>query len=117
MEHETKNELITEGSALIAEFMELKRSKGVQYDSRVYYHIPYYHDSLIAAEDQFLYHISWDWLMPVWIKFRDLEYKEGMLHHSHWRSIISNQLYIAKHPSELLPSLVNAIKWYINLER
>jgi hypothetical protein len=50
---------------LFRDFMELEISKGVVYDTRTHYKIPYYHDSLISAIDDFRYHISWDWLMPV----------------------------------------------------
>lgn len=50
---------------LIADFMQLQVSKGVHNDNRIYYKIPFYHDSLIAPMDDFRYHISWDWLIPV----------------------------------------------------
>jgi hypothetical protein len=111
MENETKNELITEaeGNKLIAVFMGLKPNPsdgGRTWNGETY-----------SPEWTTLkYHKSWDWLMPVWIKFRDLEYQERMLNHSHWRSIISNQLYLAKDPSELFPLLVNAIKWYFETQ-
>lgn len=65
MKSEQVLELIAEGPDLITEFMGLELSKGVQHDSRVYYKIPYYHDSLIACKDQFMHSKSWDWLMPV----------------------------------------------------
>ena len=108
MENETKNELITEGQELIAIYMGLPVNH--QYGLEV--QLPPDNPSKNGYWVRPQYNESWDWLMPVWIKFRDLEYQERMLNHSHWRFIISNQLYFAKDPSELFPLLVSAIKWY-----
>jgi hypothetical protein len=56
-----------ENNRLIAEFMQLEPSVEVMGSSKLYYKIKGYqrHDSLIASEDEFEYHLSFDWLMPV----------------------------------------------------
>lgn len=58
---------VYESNQLIAEFMELEPSKEVMNSSKMYYHIKGYqrHNSLIAHAEEFEYHSSWDWLMPV----------------------------------------------------
>lgn len=56
-----------ENNRLIADFMQLELSKEVLGTTKSYYKIKGYqrHDSLIASDDEFEYHLSWDWLMPV----------------------------------------------------
>jgi len=113
MKNENVLESIAEGSALISEFMGLEKSQHIWNNGEFAYTMKYpdvFNKYVIPSDMK--YHVYWDWLMPVWIKFRDLEYQERMLNHSHWRFIISNQLYFAKDPSELFPLLVSAIKWY-----
>lgn len=68
---EHSEEMVRAGNELILKFMKLEETKGVFGDSRIYYRIPYYHDSLISAEDDFRYHISLDWLLPVIRKITD----------------------------------------------
>lgn len=56
-----------ENNRLIAEFMQLEPTRMVMGSNKLYYKINGYqrHDSLIASEDEFEYHLSFDWLMPV----------------------------------------------------
>jgi hypothetical protein len=112
MENETKNELITEGSALIAQFMgktitpqvgtpEFARWKGEKCDYYFY---------------EVRYHESWDWLIPVWIKFRDLEFTDQDEFETaceYCEHLISN-LSNAKNASDFYPYVLDAIKWYLN---
>lgn len=62
MEHETKNELITEGQALVALFMGFKPQKSSLGNT-------YSHPDLMGVYGgtgmKFKYDTSWDWLMPV----------------------------------------------------
>jgi len=60
-------EEILDNNKLIRDFMGVNYSKGVLGDSRIYFKIKvaYMDDEIISAEEDFRYHISWDWLMPV----------------------------------------------------
>lgn len=58
------------------------------------------------------YHSSYDWLMPVWHKFRDLETKgmEKMIHCDYVEKLESAILW---HPiTEAFDLLVEAVEWY-----
>ncbi len=59
------NDTIIEGRELIKNFMQLELSKGVLGDSRIYYKVQLTTHEIISAEDDFMYHLSFDWLMPV----------------------------------------------------
>ena len=52
----------------------------------------------------------WDWIMPVWIKFRDLNIDSK--EYSDWLSSLSWYMYSANEPKALFERLVYAIKWY-----
>lgn len=102
--------LLSAAFSLISDFMELELSKGVQGDTDIYYKIPYYHDSLIASERQFLFHISWDWFMPVYKKFSSLQGQPMPSFMVRYRSISA---WVERaNIDEAFRSLVNAIKWY-----
>ena len=62
---------------------------------------------------KFTYFTSWQSLMPVWIKFRDLEFtgKNEMLH-SNITANLFHALYNSDSPSDFFPHLVEAVKWY-----
>ena len=68
---------------------------------------------LCRTTKELSYHTSWDWLMPVWIKFRDLEFagKNEMLH-SKVKHDLFHKLYRANSPSDFFHHLVEAVKWY-----
>lgn len=58
------------------------------------------------------YHLSWDKLMPVWYKFRDLQFESTKLQkeHSDWESPINNAIcYQGIKSAHLLLCL--AIQW------
>lgn len=57
------------------------------------------------------YHTSWDWLMPVWIKFRSLELF-GNEEYNDWIGSLSWYLYCASDPSTFQERLYYAIQWY-----
>ena len=64
-----KEKEVLENNKLIAKFMEFPiNSKQVMYDTRIYYDISklnLYNMVSMACEDQFSFHKSWDWLMPI----------------------------------------------------
>lgn len=61
------------------------------------------------------YHKSWDWLMPVWIKFRNLEFSEdSQSDHDHrdWINSLQWYLFSSDEPKRFAERMVFAIKWY-----
>lgn len=71
---------IEENNRLILEFMKLPvNTKQVVNDSRIYYDISQLNLPTcvtIACADQFDFHRSWDWLMPVVEKIEELDTRE-----------------------------------------
>jgi len=69
-----------------------------------------------AIED-LKYHISYDWLMPVWVKFRDLEneivdYQFNKLAFYVLKAKIKDLLTEKDTPIEAFEELAKAIEWY-----
>lgn len=58
------------------------------------------------------YHTSFDWLMPVWFKFRDMEAPpEQWLKHEEWKEVIARAITFGD--INLAHSrLVDGIAWY-----
>lgn len=56
------------------------------------------------------YHTSWDWLMPVWVKFSDLQLEDNSIFMAHRYSI--SQIILFMTTEEAFTALANAIKWY-----
>lgn len=63
-------ENIFEGNRLIAKFMELKHDKYTLTYSRVYYKVDCHDSSVVYKEDDFVYHKSLDWILPVLDKIK-----------------------------------------------
>ncbi len=64
-------------------------------------------------ECELQYHSSWDWLLPVWIKFRDLKVDDfDYIDHSYCVDHLKDLLFRSDSPSDFFPHLVEAIKWY-----
>lgn len=114
---EVEDKTITDNE-VIARFMGGKPSE---------YHMPkgtyiffdqLYHGQQLHAYKKMKYSTSWDWLMPVWYKFRDLQFRT-FGHNSDW---IEHCGYISdailnKGISETFSVLVEAIKWYNSLKK
>lgn len=61
------------------------------------------------------YNTSYDWLMPVWYKFRDLKFGPGdeIFQHGHLCAAISFQIISGgPSPSEACKLLAEGIRWY-----
>ena len=58
-------------------------------------------------------YFTWDNLIPVWIKFRDLEFTgKNEMEHSKVKHDLFHKLYRAKSPSDFFHHIVEAVKWY-----
>ena len=75
----------------------------------------------IESKDM-VYHTSYGWLMPVWVKFREklseyrtFEPNEGVQAANHVTTLETNILYGTK--SEAFRALVSAVKWYNSIEK
>lgn len=63
----------------------------------------------------FQYHTSWDWIMPVWVKFRDLDFvedSESDHKHMDWINSLQWYLFSSDEPKRFAERLAYAIKWY-----
>lgn len=65
METKTKNELIIEGSALLAEFIGWHKQSGTTYMVPNNYPFDYPSGETEFSPDSFEFHKRWDWIMPV----------------------------------------------------
>jgi len=101
----TQEEII-QGNKLVADF---DGWKPWEHDSTKLWHPERNITSFISVED-IQYHSSWDWIMPVWIKFRGLALKNG--DYEQWVHSLSWYLYSSDSPFRLFDRLVYAIKWY-----
>lgn len=112
---EQSNEpMIDQINAVIAEFMGGPRCP---HPDQPFFPEPHWgykcHKGHWWNEKNLEYHNSWDWLMPVWYKFRDLRFSETklQLQHSNWKTPIDNAIcYQSIQSTHLL--LFNAIQWY-----
>jgi len=77
MESKTENELITEGSALIADFMGWEKTKsGNHMIPNLYPFTGYSTGETETESDKMNFHDRWDWLMPVIEKISQYVYDE-----------------------------------------
>lgn len=96
---------ILEDDKLIAEFMEY------------YFHAGKFYKKGAKTLGQWFsipkYNISWDWLMPVWCRIRDLRFKE-MKHEFEHADIKQNCAHAIcyRDIQSAYYEIVNAIKWY-----
>lgn len=102
-----------EGNKVLADFMELQfqEANGLRM---------YSYDDWGYLISELEYSTSWSWIMPVWIKFRDLKIDkkefDGYINNSrlHYKKVsnLGSILIDANSPSNFFPHLVEAVKWY-----
>lgn len=67
------------------------------------------------TSSSFHYFDSWDWIMPVWSKFRDLNIEIIGIHdeeHSKWISALQWYLFSSDEPKRFAERMYYAIKWW-----
>lgn len=76
------------------------------------------HPEDIYSPKGFRYHIQYNWLMPVYCKFRDLPIADLVRRHEH-KQIMQPIKYALTHGTieQLFIELTAAIKWYNNLSQ
>lgn len=107
----TEEEILI-GNRIIAPFMGgYERDMG---HGDIIWDHPHYMSPLVCKYDNDLkYHTSWEWIMPVWIKFRKIEAPiELEKSFSEWLSSLGWYLYSSDEPIRFFERLVYAIKWY-----
>ncbi len=105
----TDSEII-EYNELIAEFMEFKQKQYTPTSEKLWCDNKH---GLPVGELKF--HESWDWLIPVWHKFSDLERPLQPRHKAMWEwyySKIKSELLGNNTPNQAFLRLVDAIEWY-----
>lgn len=97
----------------IAEFMEVKNL--TEFNAEVHLNdyksrFSFNEKGKISYVDELKYHTSWDWLMPVWVKFSDLQLEDNSIFMAHRYSI--SQIILFMTIEEVFTAIANAIKWY-----
>lgn len=70
---------------------------------------------LIFWQSDLNYYTSWDCIMPVWVKFRDLDFvedSESDHKHMDWINSLQWYLFSSDEPKRFAERLAYAIKWY-----
>lgn len=113
------------GNTLIAQFMELDFREGDKYDNptahnpigKLVLHYPKNEHGLRLLPTEVIYHKSYDWLLPVLFKFRDLVITDESLfmQHDYWMNkIVEAFKYgdVDDVPYKAFVRLVEAISWH-----
>jgi hypothetical protein len=103
-----QKETIFEMNEVIARFMALEE----RHDEWRAPHptLVFLYDNAWTPVPRLKYHSSWDWIIPVWIKFRKLELDNKYF--SEWCNSLSWYLYSSDEPSRFAERLYYAIQWY-----
>ncbi len=111
---------VIEGNKIIAAFMEwyfepaFSDINSTRHDRWI---TPYSPSWIIT--EQMVFHSSWDWIMPVYFKFRDLVITNEVLfiQHDYWiKKVVEAMRYgdVSDNPSKAFVRLVEAITWHNN---
>ena len=96
----------TEGNKVLAEFMGIRSYEDDRYGTMW----PRPSGKLGFG---LRYNESWSWIIPVWIKFRDLKVDDfDYIDHSDCVDHLKDLLFRADSPSDFFHHLVEAGKWY-----
>lgn len=58
---------------------------------------------------------SWDWIIPAWIRFRDLDFPKNSdleLKHTAWVTSLQWYLFSSNEPKRFTERMAYAIKWF-----
>jgi hypothetical protein len=102
----TQEEII-QGNKLIADFMGYPECGLKNKD-------PYYYAMKHAYKNgNMRYHTSWDWLMPVWVKFRDVTFSDSSVSALHTNYIARLAQVLAYETIDMFYfRLIPAIQWH-----
>lgn len=106
---------IHEGNKLIAEFMGIPKCGRCSGDCGLYK----FGSGIYYSPDKMEYRSDWNWIMPVWKKFREInyDYPNGIKRddlkneHEHFRELIIGSLEICS-IKMAFRYIVDAIKWH-----
>jgi len=112
-----KEKEIIEGSKIIGVFDGWQRKDAPKHSELNWFH-PKYSTVILAgiaifnSPKSFKYHLEYNWLMPVYCKFRDL--KLDLLQKHYHKQIMAPVKYALAHGTieQLFIELVAAVKWY-----
>lgn len=122
----THEETLT-GNEILAKFMgfdivsENPVIKGIVCHGRTWKapvekHLPYWGG--FRTEQLYKFQTSYDWLMPVWKKFFDLEFEDSFEQDKHKAMCHNIGVYILYSPIEhAFEELVKGVKWYNDLKK
>ena len=117
---------IREGCLLLAEFdgMIYLNELSNKYPNGILVYDDEENDEIFEPDD-LEYHTSYDWLMPVWVKFRDMESElnklnvfaimEDFIYHFYMveRALTRSKLLV---PIQAFRALVSAVKWLNSID-
>lgn len=97
---------VTAGNKLIAQFMQVSKAKA---ENGLWYYV----NDNAYLQDELKYNISWSWLMPVWVKFRDLKFDDTrlQLEHSGIKAALTYQICYGT-IEQVFIEMFTAIQWY-----
>jgi hypothetical protein len=98
---------------LIAEFMGWERYSRNSFKCPNIYPIEntQHYGWTTFLSEQLEFNVRWDWIMPVWMKFRDLDL-ESNPEYEQWIHSLQWYLFSSDEPGRFCDRLVYAIKWY-----
>jgi hypothetical protein len=111
-------EQINKFSASMAEFM------GFENDGTTFIVFGFVNNKISAYKDDLKFHTSYDWLMPIWVKFRDLhptiDMNDDIAHetikYSRYKTSITYKL-LHSTIEEVFEELGKAIEWYNTIKK
>lgn len=104
----TENEIM-EGNKLIAGFLGWESGRYDNLPNTLHKYSGKEEIRLHVSELQ--YHSSWDWLMPAWVKFRNL-WDGKNEEHGKWLDSLGWYLYSSDEPMRFFERFVYCLKWY-----
>lgn len=108
---DSKTETVSEKThnEILAQFMKITACTDPSHlENKCYW---FASESGYLKSDEMKYQTSWEWIMPVWIKFRNLNLDlEG--EYGKWINSLQWYLFSSDEPKIFAERLAYAIKWY-----